>query len=42
MRIACQHRLDSMARDLGEIRVIDAGSSQVRDVAVAALMGADV
>lgn len=42
MRIASQHRLDSMPGDLGKIRVIDAGNSQMRDVAMAALVGADV
>jgi hypothetical protein len=31
-----------MPRYLGQIRIIDGGSPQVRDVAVAALMRADV
>jgi len=42
MRIPRQHRLDAMASDLGKVGIVDAGSSQVRDVAVAALVGADV
>lgn len=42
MRIPRQHRLDAVACDLGQVGVVNAGSSQVRDVAVAALVGADV
>jgi hypothetical protein len=42
MGIAGQHRLDAVAGDLGKVGVVDAGSSQVRHIAVAALMGADV
>jgi hypothetical protein len=42
MRVPRQHRLDAMPRDLGQIGVVDAGSPQVRDLAVAALVGADV
>jgi hypothetical protein len=42
MRVSSQHRLDPMPCDLGEVGVFDAGGSQVRNVAVAALMGADV
>jgi hypothetical protein len=42
MRIAGQHRLYSVPRNLGQISIIDACSPHMRDVAVAALVGADV
>lgn len=42
VRVARQHRLDPMSRDLGQIGVVDSRCPQMRDVAVAALMGADV
>lgn len=42
VRVARQHRLYSVPRDLSEIRIVDPGGSQVRDIAVAALVGADV
>src|SRR3954452_12739175 len=42
MRVSRQHRLDSLSSTVGEIGVIDAGSAQVRDVAMAALVGADI
>lgn len=37
-----QHRLDPVPRNLGQVGVVDAGGSQMRDVAVTALVGADV
>lgn len=40
--IARQHRLHSVADDLGQISVVDSRSAEVSDVAVAALVGADV
>ena len=42
MHVPSEHRLNTMTDDLGQIRVIDAGHPQVRDIAVAALVGADV
>lgn len=42
MRIPREHRLDSVADDLSQVRVIDASGSEVGDVGVAALVGADV
>lgn len=42
MGITRQHRLNTMASDLREICVVDAGSTKMRDVAVAALVRADV
>ena len=42
MGIARKHRLDSVPCDLGQVGVVDASGAQVRDVAVAALVGADV
>ena len=42
MRVSRQHRLDAVAGDLGQVGIIDAGSAEVGDVAVAALVGADV
>jgi hypothetical protein len=42
MGVSGNHRLDPMPGDLGQISVVDAGSPQVRDVAVAALVGSNV
>lgn len=42
MGIPRQHRLDPVTRDLGEVGIVDADGAQVRDVAVAALVGAYV
>jgi len=42
VRIAGEHRLDAVPSDLGQIGVVDAGGAEVGDVAVAALVGADV
>ena len=42
MRVPRQHRLDPVPDDLGQVSVVDAGGSEVGDVAVAALVGADV
>lgn len=42
MRVSRQHRLDPVTYDLGQVGVVDANGTQVRDVAVAALMGTDV
>lgn len=42
MRVVRQHRLDPMPSDFSKIRVVDAGYSEMRDVAMAALMRADV
>jgi len=42
MGIARQHRLHSMAGYLGQVGIVDAGRPEMRDVAVPALMGADV
>jgi hypothetical protein len=42
MGISRQHRLDAMARDLGQIGVVDACSPHVRDVAVTALVGPNI
>lgn len=42
MRVSRQHRLDTVAGDFGQVGVVDAGGAEVGDVAVAALVGADV
>lgn len=42
MRISREHRLDAVPGNFGQVGVVDAGSAEVRDVRVAALMGADV
>lgn len=42
MRIPSQHRLDTVADDLGQVGVVDAGGAEVGYVGVAALVGADV
>jgi len=42
VRIPRQHGLDAVAGDLGQVGVVDAGGAEVGDVAVAALVGADV
>jgi hypothetical protein len=42
MRISRQHRLDTVASDLGQVGVVDAGGAEMGDVGVAALVGADV
>jgi hypothetical protein len=42
MRIPSKHRLDAMTSYLGEIGIVDASSAEMGDVAVAALVGADV
>ena len=42
MRVTRQHHQHTMSGDLGQIGVVDAGGSQVGDVAVSALVGADV
>lgn len=42
MRVPREHRLDPMASYLGEIGIIDAGGAKMGDVAVPALVGADV
>ena len=39
MRVTRQHRLDPMAGNLGQIGVVYASGAEVRDVAVAALVG---
>src|SRR5215212_4240693 len=40
--VAREHRRETVAGDLGEVGVVDAGAAQVGDVAVAALVGTDV
>jgi hypothetical protein len=42
VRISSEHRLDAVARNLGQIGVVDASGTQVRHVGVAALVGADI
>lgn len=42
MRIARQHGLDPMSGDLGQVSIVDSRSSQMSDVTVPALVGADV
>ena len=42
VRIAIQHRLYAVPRDLSQICVVDSSSPKVGDVAMAALVGADV
>lgn len=42
MCIPRQHRLDAMPGYLGQVGVVNARGTEVGDVAVAALMGADV
>jgi hypothetical protein len=42
MRVPRKHRLDTMAGNLGQVGVVDAGGAEVGDVGVAALVGADV
>jgi len=42
MGVSRQHRLHPMPGDPGQIGVIDARRSKVRDVAMAALVGTDV
>jgi hypothetical protein len=40
--VSGQHRLDTVTNYLGEVSVVDAGSAEVGDVAVAALVRADI
>jgi hypothetical protein len=42
VRVAGQHRLDSMSNYLRQICVVDASSPKMRDIAMTALVGADV
>lgn len=42
MRVSREHRLDPMPSHLGQIGVINACGVEVGDIAVAALVGADV
>jgi hypothetical protein len=42
MGVPRKHRLDTMPSDLCQVSVIDAGSAQMGDVAVAALVGTDI
>lgn len=42
MRVPGEHGLDPVSSDLGQVGVVNASGSKVRDVAVAALVGADV
>lgn len=42
MRVPRQHRLHAMPNDLRQVGVVDACGAEVGDVAVAALVGADV
>jgi hypothetical protein len=42
VRIPSQHGLNPMTSDLGEVSIVHAGGAKVRDVAVPALLGADV
>jgi hypothetical protein len=42
MGVANQHRLDPMARNLCEVAIVEAGGMEMGDVAVAALVGADI
>lgn len=42
MGVPRQHGRYLMAHNLGQIGIVDARSAQMRDVAVAALVGADV
>ena len=42
VRVASKHGLDTMACDLGQVGVVDAGGAEVGHVGVAALVGANV
>jgi hypothetical protein len=42
MNVPRQHRLNPMTGNLSQIGIVDSCSAKVRDVAVAALVGADV
>lgn len=42
MRVLREHRLDPMPNDVGQIRVINPDTSHMGNVAVAALVGANV
>ena len=42
VRIAGKHRLHPVPRDLRQVGIVDASGAKVGDIAVAALVGADV